>query len=132
MRARNRSLLLLCVLACGCGQSKSTTDLIGDLKSGGDREKLVAVRLLQQKKGDAAQVVPALAQCLKDKDSDIRWSAAIGLGYFGEQARDAIAELKTAQRDSDARVREAAGVALFRIDPDQFPDPTKQRAGKAK
>jgi HEAT repeat protein len=121
MRVRTRFVLLLGLLACGgCGQ-KSTDELVADLKSSQERDRIMAVRLLPQRKGDAAQVVPALIEALKDKEGDIRWSAAIGLGYFGEQARDAIPALQAARRDRDARVREAARVALSRIDPNVAP-----------
>jgi HEAT repeat protein len=130
MRVRACLVLSLCLLACGgCGK-KSTDQLLEDLKSPQERDRLIAVRLLADRKGDAAQVVPALIEALKDKDTDIRLSAAIGLGYFGEQARDAIPTLQAAQRDRDARVREAAGVALSRIDPQRFPAPSK--TGKAR
>jgi HEAT repeat protein len=122
MRGRRWFVLLLCLLACGgCGKSKSTDDLIADLKSSQEGDRLKAVRLLQQRTGDAAKVVPAMIEALKDKGGDIRLSAAIGLGYFGEQAKDAIPALQAAQGDRDARVREAAGVALSRIDPAHFP-----------
>jgi HEAT repeat protein len=132
MRVRTRFVLLVCLLACGgCGR-KSTNQLVEDLKSGGERERIIAARLLQQRKGDAAEVVPALIGALKDKVNDVRWSAAIGLGYFGEQARDAIPALQEAQNDSDARIREAAGVALSRIDPAQFPKPSNPRSPKGK
>jgi HEAT repeat protein len=87
---------------------------------------------LPQRKGDAAKIVPALMGSLKDKQGDVRRSAAIGLGYFGEQARDAIPALQAAQRDRDARVREAAGVALSRIDPARFPTPSKVRPARRK
>jgi HEAT repeat protein len=114
--------LVLCCLVCGgCARKKSTAELITDLKSGEERERLIAARLLQHRKGDAQKVVPALIEALKDKGSDIRWSAAIGLGYFGSQAKDAIPALQAAQGDRDARVREAAGVALARIDPTLAP-----------
>jgi HEAT repeat protein len=83
---------------------------------------------LQQREGDAAQAVPALIEALKDKVVDVRWSAAIGLGYFGEEAKDAIPALQAAQHDRDARVREAARVALSRIDPEL---PTKTGPAKA-
>ncbi len=128
MRVRTRFVLLLCLLACwGCGKNKSTDELIGDLKSTQEGDRIKAVRLLPQRKGDAAQVVPALIEALKDKDGDVRWSAAIGLGYFGEEAKDAIPALQATQNDRDARVREAAGVALSRIDPARFPTPSKAR-----
>ena len=135
MRVRASFVLLLCLLACGgCGKQKSTAELIADLKSSQERERIIAVRLLPQREGDAAQVVPALTEALKDKAEDIRWSAAIGLGYFGEQAGDAIPALQEAQRDRDARVREAASVALSRIAPERFPassrPPGKKPPGK--
>jgi HEAT repeat protein len=117
MRGRTRFLLLSCLLICaGCGK-KSTDQLIDDLHSSQVKDRLIAVRLLPQRKGEAAKVVPALIGALKDGEDDIRVSAAIGLGYFGDQAKDAIPALQNAQSDEDARVREAARVALSRIDP---------------
>ena len=89
--------------------------------------RLIAVRLLPQRKGDAEQVIPALGEALKDKESDIRLSAAIGLGYLGDQAKETIPALQAAQKDRDARVREAAGIALSRIDPVRFPVPAKSK-----
>src|ERR1700688_5048666 len=110
MRVRTWFVLLPCLLACGgCSSEKSTTQLLQDLKGPQERDRLIAVRLLPQRKGDAAQIVPALIAALKDTESDIRSSAAIGLGSFGDQARDAVPALQAAQRDRDARVREAAG-----------------------
>jgi HEAT repeat protein len=130
MRVRTCLVLSLCLLGCGgCGE-KSTDQLIEDLKSPHERDRLIAVRLLSQRKGAAAQVVPALGEALNDKETDIRLSAAIGLGYFGEQARDSVPALQAARRDRDARVREAAGVALSRIDPARFLVPS--RAGPAR
>jgi HEAT repeat protein len=130
MHLRTRLVLLLCLLACGgCGK-KSTDELVGDLKSGNEGQRVIAVRLLPQHKGDAAQVVPALIEALKDKANDVRWSAAIGLGYFGDKAKDAIPALQEAQHDPDARVREASGVALSRIDPSRFTSPSKARPNK--
>ena len=134
MRMRRGVVVLLCLLACaGCG-GKSTDQLIADLKSPQTqpKDRIIAVRLLQQRKGDAARVVPALTEALKDKDDGIRCDAAIGLGYFGEQAKDAVPALQAVQADEDVRVREAAGVALSRIDPAKFPDPHKTRPAPAR
>ncbi len=118
MRVRICFVLLLCLLACGgCGKKKSTVQLLEDLKGPQERDRLIAVRLLPQRKEDAAQIIPALIEALKDEADDIRMAAAWGLGLFGEQARDAIPALRTAQRDRDARVRKAADIALSRIDP---------------
>jgi HEAT repeat protein len=128
VRVRTPFVLSLCLLACGgCGKKKTTDELIADLKGSEERERIIAARILPQRKGEAEKVVPALTEALKGKDRDVRWSAAIGLGYFGEQARDAIPALQEAQRDRDPRVREAAGVALSRIDPARFPTPSKKK-----
>jgi hypothetical protein len=119
---------VLCLLAlAGCNQQKSTADLVADLKSKEEKDRLIAVRLLPQRRSDAAKTVPALIEALQDHESDIRWSAAIGLGTLGEAAKEAVPALQAAQQDSDARVREAAGVALSRIDPQQFPKPVPKK-----
>ena len=119
MRVQTGLVLLLCLLACGgCSKGKSTDELIADLKSG--KEGIIAARTLPQ--GDAEKVVPALIEALRHGGNDIRRSAAIKLGGFREQAKDAIPALQKAeQHDGDARVREAAGIALSRIDPERFP-----------
>ena|SRR5579871_6886767 len=130
MRARTCLILLACALACGCHRAKSTDELIGDLKSDREGDRIKAVRLLPQRKGEAAKVIPALIDSLKDKEGDVRLSAAIGLGYFGEEARAAIPALREAERDKDARIREAAAVALSRIDPGKFQAPTSKSRGK--
>jgi HEAT repeat protein len=133
MRARARFLLLLCLLACcGCGKTKSTDELLVDLKGTEVGDRLKAVRLLSRQKGDPAKVVPALIEALKSKGADVRISAAIGLGSYGEQAKDAIPALQIVQRDPDGRVREAAGLALSRIEPDRFPPPSKTQKGRGK
>jgi HEAT repeat protein len=116
-------------MCAGCGSRKSTDELLHDLKGAEERDRLIAVRLLPQQKEDAARVVPALIEAVKNKAVDVRLSAVIGLGYFGEQAKDAIPALQAAQSDRDARVRQAAGIALSRIDPSKFPVPSqRQRA----
>ncbi|HUY93187.1 MAG TPA: HEAT repeat domain-containing protein [Pirellulales bacterium] len=119
---------LLCTLASyGCGKrEKSTPELIVDLKSTQEKDRIIAVRLLPGRKADAAQVVPVMIEALEDRTNDVRWSAAIGLGYFGDGAKEAIPALQAALTDRDVRVREAAGVALSRIDPTQFTSPSKQ------
>jgi HEAT repeat protein len=131
MRMRIGVVLLLGLLVSGCSRQKSTDQLIQDLNSGEEKDRIIAARLLQDRGKDATRVVPALAKALKAEGSDVRWSAAIGLGYYGEEATEAIPKLKEAQHDRDARVREAARVALSRIDPERFsaepkPRPTRQ------
>jgi len=119
---------LLCVLASyGCGKGeKSTPELISDMQSPQEKDRLIAVRLLPGHKVDAAQIVPVMIEALKDKKTDVRRSAAIGLGDFGDSAKEAIPALQATLKDHNALVREAAGHALSRIDPTQFTSPSKQ------
>ena len=124
MRIRKSLVMLMSILAfAGCSKDKSTNELIAELNSADEDDRIRAVRLLPQHKRDATKVVPALIESLNDKHSDIRWSAAIGLGYFGTEAKSAVAALQKAQRDSDARVREAARVAISRIESSRASQP---------
>jgi HEAT repeat protein len=124
MYVRTHFFLLLCLLVfAGCSKAKSTDELIADLKSDQERDRIIAIRLLPQRNAEADKVVPAMVECLADKQDDVRLSAAIGLGTLGENAKPAIPGLQAAERDRDARVRRAAGVALSRIDPSLAPHP---------
>jgi len=129
MRVWPWPVLCLCLLACcGCGKhSKTTAELLDDLKGSNEKDQIIAVRLLPERKADAAQVIPALAAALKDKSDDVRISAAIGLGSFGDQAKEAVPALKAARHDRDFRVREAATHALGKIDPSAAPKTVPKR-----
>jgi HEAT repeat protein len=133
MSGRKSFFLLLGLLACvGCSRQKSTDQLIQDLDSSQEKDRIVAVRLLGIRDQEPTKVVPALIKALKGKEVDVRLSAAIGLGYFGDQAKDAVPALQEAQKDRDPRVREAAGVALSRIDPERFTySPPAKKQGKS-
>ncbi len=134
MCGRGYWVIVFGALVCaGCGsKEKTTTELLTDLKGGDDRDRVIAVRTLPADESDAARVVPALVESLKDTENDVRLSAAIKLGVFGEQAKEAVPALQEALRDPDARVRRAAGNALTRIDPSQFPTAPKGSAPKTK
>jgi len=107
MRVRTRLVLLLCLLVCGgCGQRKSTDELLQDLKGAEERDRLIAVRLLPLRKEEAARIVPALIDAVKNKAVDVRLSAAIGLGTFGEEAKEKAAE-RLRRQEIDRRSREA-------------------------
>jgi HEAT repeat protein len=109
-------VMLMGLLAfAGCSKGPSTAELIGDLDSAEEGDRIKAVRWLQHRQEDAPEVVPALIERLKDADAGVRWSAAIGLGYFGAEAAAAIPALEEAERDADPRVREGARVAISRI-----------------
>ena len=99
---------------------KATDRLIADLKSGTEIDAVKASALPQA--AQLGKVVPALIEGLTHKGNDVRRSSALKLGEFHELAKDAIPALQKAGKDDgDARVREAAGIALSRIDPKQFP-----------
>jgi HEAT repeat protein len=135
MRVQTGLVLLLCSLACGgCNEGKSTDELIADLKSGTEIEGVKAARTLPRGKKDAEKVVPALIAGLTHKGNDVRRSSALKLGEFHEFAKDAIPALQKAEQDdADARVREAASIALSRIDPKQFPHPAdKSKTSKGR
>jgi HEAT repeat protein len=127
MRVQTGLVLMVCLLACGgCSTGKSTDDLITDLKSGTEIEGVKAARTLPRGRDDATKVVPALTEALTHTSNDVRRSSALKLGEFKEQAKDAIPALQKAEHDdADARVREAAGIALSRIDPGRFPNKPK-------
>ena len=99
----------------GCGRNESTDALIRNLSSENAKDRVVAVRQLQNRREDAAIAVPALIESLNDKDVSVRLSDAIGLGYFGPEADSALPELENARSDKDRRVRDAAKRAISRI-----------------
>jgi HEAT repeat protein len=66
---------------------------------------------------DGAEVRELIAK-LKDKDSDVRRTAAKELGELREDAKPAVPELTRALRDKDLFVRRFAAEALGNIGPD--------------
>jgi vesicle coat complex subunit len=122
MRLWTPAVVLLALLACGgCSKEKSTEELISDLKSPNNGARIVAVRLLPERRGAAAEVIPGLIEALKDPSDDVRRSAANGLMELGEQAKEALPALRVAMRDSNFMVREAATRAVKVIDPQNAP-----------
>lgn len=117
MRLTTRLALAGCLLACGGCGGGSTEHWIEQLKSPESKTRLQAVRALQRK-ADAAQIVPALIEALKDDFTDVRRTAAGTLGLFGEEARSAVPALTAALRDREPSVRKTAGQALKTIDPE--------------
>lgn len=115
MRVQICVLLFVGMLATGCGKGESTDELVGNLNSTDAKDRVGAVRQLQNRKGDAATAIPALIESLKDKDVNVRLSAAIGLGYYGAEADSALPELEKLKNDKDRRVRDAAKRSIERI-----------------
>lgn len=115
MRRTTHLSLVGCLLACaGCG-GDSTAHWIEQLKSPEPKTRLQAVRSLQRKE-EAAQIVPALIEALKDDFIDVRRTAAGTLGSFGAEATSAVPALTLALRDREPSVRKSAGQALKAID----------------
>lgn len=113
---KHRGIVLLVLLATGCGKG-STADWIAKLKSPEPLTRMQAVHTLLERKGEAAQIVPALIEALQDENVYVRRDAARALGSFGSEAHSAVPALQAAQRDREASVRSAAAAALERIDP---------------
>ena len=65
-------------------------------------------------------VVPALTNCLKHSEPNVRWPAAAALGQFFLEARPAVPALIGALQDPDRRVRETATNALAQIAPEML------------
>jgi hypothetical protein len=61
--------------------------------------------------------VSGLILALKDKDPDVRCTAATNLGKYGAEAREAVPALTEALADQDKHVRVAAAYSLGRIGP---------------
>ncbi|MDQ7780410.1 MAG: HEAT repeat domain-containing protein [Planctomycetota bacterium] len=64
---------------------------------------------------EAASVVPALTETLRDSDADVRLNAVYSLGRFGPAAKSASLQLISMLRDSDETARNAATDSLCQI-----------------
>jgi HEAT repeat protein len=109
--------VLMGVLLPGCGK-KGTADWIQDLGSADSSVRLHAVNALGGRRGEAPQVVPALARALQDPDPFVRREVANSLGRIGPDARDAVPGLVACVRDRQPHVRKAAVAALKKVDPE--------------
>jgi hypothetical protein len=70
MRLRTGLVLLLCLLACaGCGKKKSTDQLLEDLKSSQEHERLIAIRLPPHRKGDVDVSVSSVLDLTRPRRS---------------------------------------------------------------
>jgi HEAT repeat protein len=70
------------------------------------------------KKGGQDYSVPGLVGQLKDKNPDMRYSAARALGRYGHEAGPAVPALVEALKDESPMVRMGAAYALGDIGPD--------------
>ena len=117
MCVRKHWIWSVSLLVCsGCG-TKSTDDLIADLNSAQEADRIKAVRLLPDRKRDAAKIVPALIASLQEKDARVRGAAATALGLMGPRAAQAVPALTAALKDPVPGVRLWSAGALGRIGP---------------
>jgi HEAT repeat protein len=106
----------LIALLAGCA-SLSTDDWLRQLKEPAVVKRRQAIRELGTRTAEAASVVPALTEALRDESGYVRHDAALSLGKFGAEARGAVPALLATLKDRDQGVRKAAGMALRKIDP---------------
>ncbi len=110
-------LLLSCaaILLSGCA-GKSTKEWVEQLGSSGAAERLHAVKALAERKGEAGEIVPALAAILKDENAFVRRDAAEALGEMGAGEKAAVPALLAAIKDQNPGVLKEAAKALHRIE----------------
>ena len=131
MRVQTGLVLLLCLLACG-GCSKREIDRrvdrgseVGQRDRGGYRGAHLAAGKGRRGKGRSG---------VDRRPSRIRATTSAAappsnLASFANKPRmPSPRSRRRSKHDGDARVREAAGIALSRIDPERFP-PTPQAQG---
>jgi HEAT repeat protein len=111
-----RKLLVvpLLLLLAGCS-SRPTNDWVNQLSAKDGSERLHAIRALGERPGEAAVVVPALCEVLKDHDPFIRRDAAHALARLGPEARAALPALQPLLKDRNQHVRRAAAEAVAKI-----------------
>lgn len=67
----------------------------------------------------AAEGLPVLIKTLSDPNTRVRRDAVRSLGYLGEAARPALADVKKMLKDKEAMVKEAAQIAIKAIAPEE-------------
>src|SRR5712691_6602525 len=92
--------LLVLVLLAGC-RGKSTEDWLRQLKDPDVTLRRQAIRELGALPGEAARIVPALIEALRDENPYVRHDAALTLGKFGPAAKEAIPALNLAVKDRE-------------------------------
>jgi HEAT repeat protein len=102
------------------GPPADVFDRLGAALKDEDEQVRLSVALALWGKGKAslrADLVTVATAALKSQSASIRKRAAVVLGEFGAEAREAVPALVEALRESDATVRQAAAAALRRVDP---------------
>jgi HEAT repeat protein len=105
---------IVLVLLAGCG-ARPTQECVDQLKAKDAAQRLHAIRALGERPAEAAVVVPALSEALKDADPFVRRDAALALARLGPEARPALVALRPLLNDRNQGVRKAAADALKKI-----------------
>jgi HEAT repeat protein len=115
-------LILLAVVACGCGQKgpvlshgQPVSHWVEALHDPSPQARKKAVVALGHAAPADPAAMPALIGAVKDRDAGVRGEAVLALLNLGPAARDAIPALEEARKDPDARVRGYAAKALERV-----------------
>jgi HEAT repeat protein len=82
------------------------------------RVRCAALESINRIRADPTPAIPALASCLTDSNSYIRGWACVVIGNFGTNADPCVPALVPLLNDPGKLVRDAAGSALKKIDPE--------------
>jgi HEAT repeat protein len=94
---------------------------IQELKNPASRNDILSARNLALIGPDAADAVPALTECLKQKDNDLLATAAHALGEIGPPSWKAATSLTLLLGDGNPEVQKQARAALAKIGPGAIP-----------
>ncbi|HVY69772.1 MAG TPA: HEAT repeat domain-containing protein [Verrucomicrobiae bacterium] len=96
--------------------ASAVPDLLGVVWDTNGVVRVHPVRALGRIHAQPKAVVPVLIKLLSDPDSEVRNVAAISLGDFGPEAKDAVPSLRAGLQRG--RFADSIGAALNRIDPE--------------
>jgi hypothetical protein len=117
--------LIVCGVLAGCGrgakQSVNVQVQIDALKGTQKDPKIDACIELAKLKEGAVAAVPALIECLKDSDFEIRRMSAYALGEIGPPAIKALPALKDMIQDQNRDVVFQVVASMRAIDPKSVP-----------
>jgi len=109
----------------GQKESKVIAALAAALKDEDAAVRLKAVASLfelnEQATAQRPVVLPSLIEALRDKNEEVQAGAAILIGKFGQDAREAVPDLMTLLKAAHVKARQNATYALAVIGPDARP-----------
>jgi HEAT repeat protein len=91
--------------------------MVGYLSAGDSHAREITLSYCVSQNHRKKEMVPALIECLKDKNFNVRIQACKLLGQLGKEATDAVEALRALVNDSNPNVQTAAQTALNAIQP---------------